>query len=185
MRIYFSGCHGSGKSTLTRYVSKKYNLPMISEAARMVLSEKELQIDTLRYDMDTVDDYQSQVFDRQLKEESKHEEFVADRSLIDCLAYSANHSRVFSSLIRSKELEQHLPTLNAPNSIVFFVKPSKATFKADGVREALNWDGVVAIDAQIKLLYEMFNLKYFQINTDSMQERIKIIDNVIEFSKNK
>lgn len=179
MRIYFTGCHGSGKSTLTRYVSKKYNLPIISEVARMVLSEKELQIDTLRHDMDIVDDYQSQIFYRQLQEEAKYKEFVADRSILDCLTYSAQHSRVFPTLLKSKELAQHLPALKAPESILFFVRPSHATLKADGVREAINWDGVIAIDAQIKLLYEMFELQYFQINTDNMQERIKIIDSVL------
>jgi len=43
MRVYFSGCHGSGKSTLARCVSEHYKLPMITEVARQVLSEKELQ----------------------------------------------------------------------------------------------------------------------------------------------
>lgn len=51
--------------------------------------------------------------------------------------------------------------------------------RADGVRESLNWDGAVAIDAQIKFLYEMFGIRYFQINTDNMQERIRLIDSVI------
>ena len=153
MKVYFTGCHGSGKTTCARYVSEKYNLPMVTEVARMVLSEKELQLDSLRYDMKTVDDYQSQVFFRQLIEENKYDKFVSDRSAIDSLAYSAQHTRVLPSLLNSLELKEYLPILKKPDSFIFFVKPSKVTLKADGVREVINWEAAVAIDAQIKLFY--------------------------------
>lgn len=183
MKIYFTGCHGSGKTTLARYVSEKYKLPFVTEVARMVLSERELQLDSLRYNMDVVDDYQSQVFYRQLVEEAKYNNFVSDRSAIDCLAYSTQHTRILPQLLNSPELQSYLPILQAADSFLFFVKPSKATLKADGVREAINWDGAVAIDAQIKLFYEMFGLRYFEINTDSMQQRIRLIDAVLSLSK--
>ena len=62
MRVYFSGAHASGKTTCARHVSETQNLPLISETARMVLSEKELQVDTLRYNMDLVDEYQIRGF---------------------------------------------------------------------------------------------------------------------------
>ena len=126
---------------------------MVTEVARMVLSEKELQLDSLRYDMKTVDDYQSQVFFRQLIEENKYDKFVSDRSAIDSLAYSAQHTRVLPSLLNSLELKEYLPILKKPDSFIFFVKPSKVTLKADGVREVINWEAAVAIDAQIKLFY--------------------------------
>ena len=179
MRIYFVGAHSSGKSTLARYVSEKYNLSMISETARMILSEQELQIDAIRCDLNTADKYQKAVFDRQIIEEQKYTNFVSDRSAVDILAYSAQHTRTLPSLMKSKELSPYIDSLNHSDVAIFFVRPSKATMKADGIRESLTWDGVVAIDAQIKLLLEIFSLKYFQISTDSMQERIKIIDNII------
>lgn len=68
MKVYFSGAHSSGKTTCARYVSEKYKLPIVTEVARMVLSEQELQLDSLRYDMNLVDSYQSQVFYRQMVE---------------------------------------------------------------------------------------------------------------------
>ena len=43
MKVYLVGSHSSGKSTLARYISQKYNIPMIVEVARQVLSEQELQ----------------------------------------------------------------------------------------------------------------------------------------------
>jgi nicotinamide riboside kinase len=183
MKIYFTGAHSSGKTTCARYVSEKYKLPIVTEVARMVLSEQELQLDSLRYDMDLVDSYQSQVFYRQMVEEAKYDSFVSDRSAIDCLAYSTQHTRILPNLLASPELKAYLPILRAPDTFILFVKPSKATLRADGTREAINWEGVIAIDAQIKLFYEMFNLRYFQINTDSMQERVRLIDSILSLSR--
>ncbi len=70
MKVYFIGSHSSGKTTLARYVKDKYRLPMITEVARAILSEKELHLDSLRTNLDVVDDYQSQIFWRQLEEEA-------------------------------------------------------------------------------------------------------------------
>lgn len=179
MRIYFSGSHSSGKSTLARYVSGKYSLPMITECARAILSEQELLVDALRSDINIVNKYQTDVFKRQLEEEKKHNIFVSDRSLIDCLSYSFQHSGIGAQLMCDPMLKDYLEALKEPSSIIFFVRPSKATLKDDGVRESLTWDGIIAIDAMVKLLLEMFEIRYFQINTDSMQERIRIIDNII------
>jgi predicted ATPase len=183
MKVYFTGCHGSGKTTCARYVLEKYNLPMINEVARTILSEKELQIDSLRHDIKLVNDYQSSIFYRQLLEEAKYESFVSDRSGIDSLAYSAQHTSILPHLLKSSELQDYLSILRKPDSILFFVRPCKATLRADGVREAVNWEAAVAIDAQIKLLYEMFELRYFQINIDNMQERIRLIDSVLSLIK--
>ena len=183
MKIYFSGAHSTGKSTLARHISQKYNLPMISETARMILSEQEMQIDTLRYDLDTVDKYQQQVFDRQISEEQKYFEFVSDRSIVDILAYSGQHSRILPQLVKAPELQARLSILYEPESILFFVRPSKATLKADGVRESINWDGIVQIDAMIKFMLEMWQLPHFQINMDNMQERVRLIDSVLSLHK--
>ena len=179
MKVYFVGSHSTGKTTLARYVSQTYKIPMITEAARAVLSEKELQLDSLRTNLDAVDDYQRTVFYRQLEEEaSQKASCVSDRSF-DCLAYAAQHSRILPELLASTQLKTYLDLLRAPDSFIFFVRPSKATLKADGVRESLTWDGVVAIDAQIKFMLEMWDLSHFQINVDNMQERVRLINSVL------
>lgn len=178
MKIYFVGSHSVGKTTLARYISEKYNIPMITEVARQILSEKELQLDSLRTNLNIVDDYQKNIFYRQLEAESKHYDFVSDRSF-DCLAYAAQHSRIFSDLMRAPELQSYLEILKKPDSFIFFIRPSKATMTPDGVRESLTWDGVIAIDAMIKMLIKMWDLKYYQIDTSSMQERINFIDTIL------
>lgn len=182
MKVYFIGAHATGKSTLARHVSKNYKIPMITEAARSVLSERELHLDSLRTDLDLVDDYQRTVFYRQIEEENKYTSFVSDRSF-DCLAYAAQHSRILPELLSSEQLTKYLGILRNPDAFIFFVRPSKATLKADGVRESLNWDGVVAIDAQIKFMLEMWELPHYQISIDNMQERAKLIDSVLNIRK--
>jgi cytidylate kinase len=178
MKVYIAGSHSCGKTTLAHYISKKYNLPMISEVARQVLSERELHIDSLRHNLDLVDSYQAEVFYRQLKEESKHDSFVSDRT-IDNLAYAAQHSRILPKLLVSEELQTYVSKLRENDSTIFFVRPSKVTLKMDGVRESLTWDGVIAIDAMVKFLLEMYRLPYYQINMDNMQERVRLIDTVL------
>lgn len=177
MKIYFTGSHGSGKTTLCRYVSKKYNIPMITEMARTVLSERELNIDQLRVDIDLVDSYQEEVVMRQFQEEKKYKSFVSDRSF-DGLAYAAQHSRILNKLINLPETKEYIENLKK-DSCIFFVRPCRATLKQDGVRESVTWDGAVQIDAMIKFILEMYDLKYFQINIDSMQERIQFVDAVL------
>lgn len=181
MKVYFVGSHSTGKTTCARYVSDRYNLPMITEVARAVLSEKELHLDSLRYDLKLADEYQMSIFVRQIEEERKYLDFVSDRSF-DCVAYAAQHSRIAPTLISSPKLDAYLDKLRQPDSFIFFVRPSKVTLKDDGVRESINWDGVVAIDSMVKFMLEMWQLRYFQINVDSMQERVRIIDNVLSLA---
>lgn len=180
MKVYFIGSHATGKTTCARYVSEKYDLPMITEAARAVLSEQELQLDSMRYNMKLVNDYQKRVLLRQFQEEKKHESFVSDRSF-DCLSYTAQHSQVLPELLALPELQQYIQELRG--QILFFVRPSKVTLKADGVRETINWDGIVEIDAMVKFMLKMWDLPYYQIDMDNMQERTMLIDTVLSSQK--
>lgn len=177
MKVYFCGAHSVGKSSLARHTSTRYNLPMISETARMILSEQELQINTLRCDLDSSDKYQKQVFERQIVEEKKYKSFVSDRSIIDILAYSAQHTRITADLLARPEMTSYLNGLR--KSVIFFVRPSKATLKDDGVRESISWDGIISVDAMIKLFLQIWKLKYHIISTDNIQERIQIIDAIL------
>ena len=178
MRIYMSGSHSVGKSTLARYISKKYNLPIVTEVARSVLAEEELSLKDIRINIDSADSFQEEIFYRQLKEELKYTNFISDRS-IDCLAYTAQHTRILGNLIQSKELKEYIEKLKEKESVILFVRPCKETLAQDGVRENLDWDGVIAIDSMIKMLLEMFDLPYFQINTPNMQERVRFVDSLI------
>lgn len=178
MRVYFVGSTCVGKTTLARYVSEKCDIRLITEVARMILSEQELQLDSLRTNLDMVDSYQSDIFFRQLEEEEKYKDFVSDRSL-DCLAYTAQHSRILSKIISSPEFANYLAKLAAKDTLIFFVRPCKSLLKQDGVRERLDWDAIISIDGMVKFMLEQFGLNYISINMESMQERVRFIDSVL------
>jgi len=178
MKIYVTGAHSCGKTTLSRYISTKYELKLINEVARTVLAEKELNLESLRANIEIVNDFQKSVFFRQLEEENKYENFVSDRSF-DNLAYAIAHSTVFHEILKTEQLTNYIEKLKQKDVIIFFIRPNKATLKDDGVREAVDWDGIITIDAIVKAMLEMFNLKYINVNTGSMQERVRLIDSVI------
>ncbi len=186
MKIYLTGSHSVGKSTLARYISEKLKLPLLNEVARTILTEKELQIDSLRSNVSLVDSYQTEIFYRQIAEENKLNSFVSDRSF-DCLTYAAQHSTILPLLLNSQVCKDYINKLKneaeSGQSIFFFVRPSKLTLKNDGVREALTWDGIIAIDAMAKFMFQMWGIKHFQINTDSMQERINLIDAILSIKR--
>ena len=123
MRVYIAGSHSSGKSTLARYISEKYELKFLPEIARTVLAEKELNIDSLRNNIDIVDDYQKTIFLRQIREEAvQKDSFVSDRTF-DNLAYAAQHSRVLPLLTQSVDFFAYIKSLKQNDVFMFFIRP--------------------------------------------------------------
>jgi len=181
IKIYFVGAHSTGKTTLARYVSKHYKLPLLTEVARSVLAERELSIDGLRTDLSLVDDYQLTIFERQIAEEKRLRKFVSDRSF-DNLAYAAQHSRILFGLMKERRLQEYVRSLRDPNVIIFFVRPAKVTIHSDGVRESGAWRDIVAIDAMVKLLLEMWGLRYLPVASVSMQERVRSVDMILSLA---
>jgi hypothetical protein len=180
MRIYFVGSHATGKTTMARWVSRRYGLPMITEVARGVLAELETNFEQLRTDMDMVADYQRRVFERQIATERLQEKgFVSDRAF-DNLAYAAEHTTILGDLMfhdGGDELRRYMEWVNG--GLVFFVRPQRDLLKEDGVREGLDWDSVVRIDGMVKLLLEQYRISYMPIDTPSMQERVRAVEFVL------
>ena len=177
MRIYFVGSHATGKTTMTRWVSRRYGMPMITEVARSVLAELETNFDTLRTDMDRVSDYQRRVFERQIATERLQEKgFVSDRAF-DNLAYAAEHSLNLGEMMSEQDgmdVRKYMEWVG--EGLVFFVRPHRSLLKEDGVRAGVDWDSVVRIDGMVKLLLEQYRIRYLPIDTPSMQERVRAVE---------
>lgn len=180
MRIYFVGSHATGKTTMTRWVSRRYGLPMITEVARSVLAELETNFDTLRTDMERVGDYQRRVFERQIATERLQEKgFVSDRAF-DNLAYAAEHALCLGEIMgdpAGEDVRRYMEWVS--EGVVFFVRPHRSLVKEDGVRAGVDWDSVVRIDGMVKLLLEQFRIRYMPIDTPSMQERVRAVEFVL------
>src|SRR5215475_12646602 len=166
MRIYFVGSHATGKTTLCRYVSRRYGLPMISEVARAVLAEMETALDALRTDMDLVAEYQERVFARQVSVERQHDgRFVSDRAF-DNLAYVAEHTTNAFAMMNDQRFRDYMTWVS--EGIVFFLRPHQALLKDDGVRAGVSWDSVLRIDGMVKLMLEQPAFAHWSIETVSM-----------------
>jgi nicotinamide riboside kinase len=177
MRVYFVGSHATGKTTLCRYVSRHYGLPMITEVARAVLAEMEATLDALRTDMDLVAEYQSRVFDRQVAvEKLQATGFVSDRAF-DNLAYAAEHTMVVSDLLKTAQFHEYMEWV--ADGTVFFVRPHMSLLKEDGVRAGVSWDSVLRIDGMIKFMLEQYGVKYLPLESVSMQERVRAVQFVL------
>ena len=177
MRIYFVGSHSTGKTTMARYVSRKYGLPMISEIARAVLAELETSLDALRTDPDLVAEYQMRVFGRQVEiEHGQPGGFVSDRSF-DNLAYAAEHTTIVADMLDSPKFREYMSWVN--EGVVFFVRPHPTLLREDGIRTGVTWDSVIRIDGMVKLLLEQYRVSYLPIDTPNMQERGRAIEFVL------
>lgn len=177
MRIYFVGSHATGKTTLCRYVSRRYGLPMISEVARAVLAEMETAFDVLRTDMDLVAEYQERVFERQVSVEKQHAgRFVSDRAF-DNLAYVAEHTTNAGAMMSDERFRSYMEWVSS--GIVFFLRPHPSLLKNDGVRADVSWESVVRIDGMVKLMLEQYRISYLPIESVSMQERVRAVEFVL------
>jgi predicted ATPase len=133
LRIYLVGAHSTGKTTLARWIRDRYGLPMISEVARGVLAEMEQQLGKLRSDLQAVDRYQAEVFERQLVAEAEQDgSFVSDRAFCN-LAYAAHHATILSRLATDRRLQDYMSSVR--EGIVFFVRPQRDLLTEDGYRE--------------------------------------------------
>lgn len=181
MRIYFVGSHATGKTTLCRYVSRRYGLPMITEVARMVLAEMETSLDCMRTDIDLTADYQRKIFERQVRiERSMPAGFVSDRAF-DNLAYAAEHTTILADLLADPSFAEYMSWVS--QGIVLFLRPHPSLLKEDGVRAGVSWDSVIRIDGMVKLLLEQHRIRYLPVESVSMQERVRILEFVVETSR--
>ncbi len=177
MRIYFVGSHATGKTTLCRYVSKRYGLPMITEVARQVLAEMETSLDSLRADVNLVGEYQMAVYERQVAvEKLQSAGFVSDRAF-DNLAYAAEHTTVVADIMSAPSFGEYMDWVR--NGLVFFLRPHPSLLAEDGVRAGVSWDSVVRIDGMVKLMLEQHRIQYMPIESVGMQERVRAVEFVL------
>ena len=179
-RIYLVGAHATGKTTLARWIRDNYGVPMITEVARGVLAEMEAQLASLRSDVGLVNRYQREVFERQQAVERSHVgSFVSDRAFCN-LAYAAQHATILPEIFGDPNLASYMDSVR--QGIVFFLRPHRELLVRDGVREEPDWEEVLRIDGMVKLLLEMFGIPYIPVASLGMQERIRLISNVLGLS---
>lgn len=179
-RVYLVGAHATGKTTLARWIRDRYGLPMISEVARGVLAEMEAPLESLRANVDLVNRYQADVYERQLAAEAQMGvPFVSDRAFCN-LAYAAHHSTILAEVHNHDSLHRYMASVR--QGLVFFLRPHRELLVEDGVRAAVEWEDVVRVDGMVKLMLEMFAIPYVPVQSLSMQERVRAVERVLSLA---
>ena len=91
LRVALCGSSGTGKSTLAKWISETYHLPINPNGARSVA--KEMGFDS-PYDVDKAgrrSEFQKKVVVAKCAWENEHDSFVTDRSHIDNTVYTMMH----------------------------------------------------------------------------------------------
>lgn len=179
-RIYFSGSDGTGKTHMARRVSQDYNISMVDEVARLVLSVHRVNsFDGIRADSQRSGDFQAEVFRRQLDEEAARKPpYVADRTICN-LAYARSHARNFAELWESVP-KQYLDDLR--QSVVFLVRPQKAlrsSASLDQGRLLSEWEGQIRIDETIGTMFKLWRVPYVTVDMLGAAERDEFVDYIL------
>lgn len=177
MRIYVCGAHSTGKTTLARHISQRTGLPMLCEVARQVMAEREMTLEQMRADLDAVNDYQRDVFTRQLAAEAGAGEFVSDRAF-DNLAYAARHSTILPELLNHPETPRYFERMRS--ALVFFVRPHRCLLTDDGTRERALWDEVMRIDGMIDFLLASHCIPAIGVAELGLRDRLRTAMTAVE-----
>jgi nicotinamide riboside kinase len=166
MKVAFVGAFSTGKTTLAHLFAREWELPLLPEVAREVV---ELGFPL---DQSATAETETLIFLRQWIAESEHEQFVADRSIYDVLAYAdwvmenqperkENHLWLASREIATLDLRaryDHVFYLPIEFPIVLDgLRPDDPAFQAD-------------IDGRIKHLLDSHDVRYETL-TGPIEER--------------
>ena len=131
MRIAIAGASGTGKTTLARAISEKYDLPVNPVGARSVALEMGFQ---KPYDVDAAGkrvEFQKRLFEAKRAWELEHEAFVTDRTYLDNLTYCSLH---MAEHLEEDAIDAFASVMERYD-LVFFLPLSVMQELGDGVRK--------------------------------------------------
>lgn len=179
MKIAFSGSAGTGKTTLAKKISEIYKFKFIPEGIREYLSEQ--NIEHLR-ELNPNDSFvmQKEILKRKLslENENLYNNFVADRSTADNLAYTL---RWCSRNISEEEIRDYymkcLDNLRVYD-IVFFCPWNSIELENDSIRS-----NILFYQYEISMLIygiiKSNNIPMHVLETSSLQDRLIEIQDIL------
>jgi deoxyadenosine/deoxycytidine kinase len=169
-RIAIVGSFSTGKTTLAEAVSEPLKLPLLPEAAREVAALG------FKLDKDATPETETLIFLKHLYNETIHSDFVADRSLIDVMAYAGwvldhQERRKETALFdECRKIAQY--QLRSQYTHVFYL-PIEFPIVLDGLRPD-DPDFQQDIDRRILALLETNDVAYETLNGD-VPTRVKAL----------
>lgn len=175
VKIAFVGSFSTGKTTLANLFAREWDYPLLPEVARQVV-ELGFPLDqTATAETETL------IFLKQWRAESVHDDFVADRSIYDVLAYAdwvmehQTEERKENHLWwESREIA--LLDLRARYDHVFYL-PIEFPIVLDGLRPD-DTEFQADIDVRIRHLLDTADVRYVTL-TGSVEERQEQVREVV------
>lgn len=155
-RIAVVGSFSTGKTTLAEAAAEPLGLPLLPEVAREVAAEG------FKLDKDATPEVETLIFLRQYRNELRHPAFIADRSLLDVMAYAGwvlehqERRREFALWDACLDIAEH--RLRTQYTHVVYL-PIEFPIVPDGLRP-LDEDFQRDIDRRILELLERYGLRY-------------------------
>lgn len=174
-RIVIVGSFSTGKTTLANEIARKLKLPLLPEAAREVV---ELGF---KLDKDATPETETLIFLKQYNNEISTPEFVADRSLIDTMAYAGwvldNQERRKEFALWEECVELAERTLRTNYSHVFYL-PVEFPIVLDGLRPD-DPEFQKEIDTRVIRLLDSHSIPY-QALTGSVEARVAQVETTLQ-----
>lgn len=161
-RIAIVGAFSTGKTTLAEAVAEPLGLPLLPEAAREVAALG------FKLDKDATPEVETLIFLKHYYNEQIHSDFVADRSIIDVMAYAGwvldnqNWRKEMALFEECKKLAQH--NLRSQYSHVFYL-PIEFPIVPDDLRPD-DPEFQQEIDTRILGLLETYDVAYETLTGD-------------------
>ena len=161
-RIAIVGSFSTGKTTLAEAVAEPLGLPLLPEAAREVAALG------FKLDKDATPEVETLIFLKHFYNEQIHADFVADRSIIDVMAYAGwvldnrSWSKEMALFEECKKLAQH--NLRSQYSHVFYL-PIEFPIVPDDLRPD-DPEFQKEIDERIVGLLETYDVAYETLTGD-------------------
>jgi len=181
MKIYVSGSHSSGKTTLCREIGRRYGYVIVEEAARSVVDDQKIDFTKFIRDAQAADRFQHDVADLHIKEAALGQlrgNTVFDRS-VDFIVYASMFSTVCAK--QMEQLDSYVKILKSPDARVLVLDPHEELIRDDGVRKAMGMDVAWSITNGIILVLEMHNIPYIRLTSPNLVDRIKVVDALIKW----
>lgn len=173
MKFFLTGAHGTGKTSLMNALPD--SIFKLEGITRRTIEENNLNINQQSNSRS-----QTSIFDAYEHQLSENDNYLAERSLVDVIAYTL-YLAARGKLPMNLALDQVDRTIkfikDNPDSIYFYL-PIEFEIEDDGTRST-DKDFQYAIDKQILLLLTSYNVKIYKV-TGTIEERARFVKNIIE-----
>ncbi|CAG8536704.1 5563_t:CDS:1 [Gigaspora margarita] len=183
-KIVLVGAHSVGKTTLAKFIKSHINGILVTEIARTLIKELNLNADILRNDPDKSLEFQATIIKAQCvkEEEIEHELAILDRSALDAIIYAqAFCKKRWKELLDMEETNKCLERYRQKNKyLIFLIEPQKECLKADGVRMMpIDYEEWISFSTSFKNLMNEYNIEFNTINVLDLNQRYSIVMNAL------